>query len=40
MNLKTGYDFVFIARSAINDKKYSEVEEAMKNLFKKAGIYL
>ena len=27
-------------RSAIKDKKYSDVEGAMKNLFKKAGIYL
>ena len=38
--LKTGYDFVFVARSAINEKKYSDVEAAMINLFKKAGIYL
>ena len=38
--LKPGYDYVFVARSAINDKKYSDVEGAMKNLFKKAGIYL
>ena len=36
----TGYDFVFVARSAINEKKYSDVESAMINLFKKAGIYL
>ena len=38
--LKPGYDYVFVARSAIKDKKYSDVEGAMKNLFKKAGIYL
>ena len=38
--LKTGYDFVFVARSAINEKKYSDVEAAMINLLKKAGIYL
>ena len=38
--LKQGYDYVFVARSAIKDKKYSDVEGAMKNLFKKAGIYL
>ena len=39
-NIKTGYDFVFVARSAIDEKKYSDVEAAMINLFKKAGIYL
>ena len=39
-DIKTGYDFVFVARSAINEKKYSDVEAAMINLFKKAGIYL
>ena len=37
--LKPGYDYVFVARSAIKDKKYSDVEGAMKNLFKKAGLY-
>ena len=35
-----GNDLVFIARSSINEKKYSDVESAMINLFKKAGIYL
>ena len=39
-DVKTGYDFVFVARSAINEKKYSDVEAAMINLLKKAGIYL
>ena len=45
-DVKTGYDFVFVARSAIKEKKkkkkkkYSDVEAAMINLFKKAGIYL
>ncbi|NLL30381.1 MAG: ribonuclease P protein component [Clostridiales bacterium] len=38
-NLKTGYDFVFIARNAIKGKDYFEVENAMKKLFKKAGLY-
>ena len=38
--LKLGYDFIFVARTAIKDKHYSEVEGAMKNLFKKAGINL
>ena len=36
-DIKTGYDFVFVA---INEKKYSDVEAAMINLLKKAGIYL
>ena len=39
-DIKSGYDFVFVARSAINEKKYGDVEAAMINLFKKAGIYL
>ena len=39
-SLKEGYDLVFVARSAIKDKKCPEVEGAMKNLFKKAGIYV
>lgn len=34
-----GYDFIFIARKPLKDKKYSEVEKAMINLFKKAGLY-
>lgn len=38
-SLKVGYDFVFIARFACNDKGYKEVEASMKNLFKKAGLY-
>ncbi|SHK57771.1 ribonuclease P protein component [Clostridium cavendishii DSM 21758] len=39
-NLKKGHDFVFIARVASKDKSYIEVERAMKNLFKKAGLNL
>ena len=39
-DIKPGYDLVFVARSAINEKKYSDVEAAMINLLKKAGIYL
>lgn len=39
-DIKSGYDFIFVARSAINEKKYGDVEAAMLNLFKKAGIYL
>ena len=38
-DLKTGYDFVFVARTAIKDKSYFEVEDAMKKLFIKAGLY-
>lgn len=37
--LKKGYDFVFIARNAAKDKSYAEIESALKNLFKKAGLY-
>ena len=37
-NLKKGYDIVFIARNKINDKTYWNVEKAMINLFKKAGL--
>lgn len=36
--LKSGYDFVFIARNASKDKSYKEIESALKNLFKKAGL--
>lgn len=34
-----GYDFIFIARNPLKDKTYFEVEKAMKNLIKKAGLY-
>jgi ribonuclease P protein component len=34
-----GYDFIFIARNPIKDKSYLEVENAMKNLIKRAGLY-
>lgn len=36
--LKEGYDFVFIARTAINDKNFYEIERSMRNLFFKAGV--
>lgn len=39
-NLKEGYDYVFVARTAIKEKKYRDVEEAMINLFKKAGLFI
>ena len=38
-DIKTGYDFVFVARTKMKDKKYHDVEKAMENLFKKAGLY-
>lgn len=38
-NIKKGYDFVFVARSAIKDKSFFEVENSMKKLFLKAGLY-
>lgn len=38
-SLKEGYDFVFIARTSIKGKTYSQVEDAMKKLFQKAGLY-
>ena len=38
-DLKSGYDFVFVARSAIKGKSFSEVENGMKKLFLKAGLY-
>ena len=37
-NLKQGYDFVFVARTAIKDKKFKDVENAMISLFNKAGL--
>lgn len=37
-NLKQGHDLVFIARNAIKDKSYWDVEKAMLNLFKRAGL--
>ena len=38
-NITKGYDFIFIARNPLKDKNYFEVEKAMINLFKKAGLY-
>lgn len=37
-DLSKGYDFVFVARGAIKDKSYSEVESAVMHLFNKAGL--
>ena len=38
-NLKIGYDLVFIARNLSNGKNYMEIENSIKNLIKKAGLY-
>lgn len=38
-SIKKGFDFIFIARTNMKDKSFHEVERAMKNLFKKAGLY-
>ncbi len=38
-HILTGYDFIFIARNPIKGKSYFDVEKAMKNLIKKAGLY-
>lgn len=38
-SIKKGFDFIFIARTNMKDKSFHEVEKAMKNLFKKAGLY-
>lgn len=37
--VQKGYDFIFIARNPVKDKNFLDVEKAMKNLFKKAGLY-
>jgi ribonuclease P protein component len=37
--LKKKFDLVFIARSAAKDKSYKEIEDSVKKLFKKAGLY-
>lgn len=39
-NIKKGYDLVFIARNTSKDKSYVQIEDAVKNLFKKAGLYI
>jgi ribonuclease P protein component len=37
-NLKQGYDLVFIARNSAKNKSFIEIEKAMLELFKKAGL--
>ena len=38
-NIKKGYDIVFIARVAIKDVEYIDIEKAMKHLVRKANLY-
>lgn len=38
--LAKGYDLVFIARNNSNDKNFAEIESALKNLLKKAGLLI
>lgn len=38
-NLQQGYDFVFVARTKLKDKDYHQVNKAVLNLLKKAGLY-
>lgn len=38
-SIKKGFDFIFIVRNNMKDKSFHEVERAMMNLFKKAGLY-
>ena len=37
--INKGYDFVFVARTKLKDKTFKDVEIAMDNLLKKAGLY-
>lgn len=39
-SLKKGYDFVIVARANSNGKNYKEIEDALKNLFKRAGLLI
>lgn len=38
IDLKKGYDYVFVARVKLKDKNFHDVEKAMLNLYKKAGL--
>ena len=37
--LKNGYDLVFIARNTTKGKSYSDIENSVINLLRKAGLY-
>lgn len=38
-NLEEGYDYIFIARNTINDRKCADVKKSMEAATKKAGVY-
>lgn len=38
-NIKLGYNIVFIARNASNNKNYKDIDNSVKQLIKKAGLY-
>lgn len=38
-SIKSGYDIVFIARVAIKDAEYIDIEKAMKHLIKRANLF-
>lgn len=39
MDIKKSYNFVFVARTAAKDKSYKQIQDSMKKLFKRAGLY-
>ena len=39
-NVKYGYDIVFIARVAIKDAEYKDIEKSMKHLVKKSEMFM
>ncbi|MBD7913088.1 ribonuclease P protein component [Clostridium cibarium] len=39
-NLIQGYDLVFVARTKLKDKDYHQVDKAVNNLLKKAGLHI
>ena len=39
-NIKNGYDIVFIARVAIKDADYIDIEKSMKHLIRKSDMYM
>ena len=38
-NIKVGYDFIIVARSVSRDANYKDINESVKVLFKKVGLY-
>lgn len=39
IDLKNGYDLVFIARNTSKEKSYKDIENSLVNLLNKAGLY-